>query len=82
VVLFGEARGLIRTALERQGYPASQLREVDSIPSAVRTSLELAAPGDVVLLSPGCTSYDMFRDFVERGQVFAAAVREQAETMR
>jgi UDP-N-acetylmuramoylalanine--D-glutamate ligase len=81
VVLFGEARGLIRAALEHQGYPASQLREVDSIPSAVRTSLELAAPGDVVLLSPGCTSYDMFRDFVERGQVFAAAVREQAENI-
>lgn len=76
VVLFGEARSLIQAALERAGYPAERVRVVDSLRDAVRAGYALATPGTVVLLSPGCTSYDMFRDFVERGQVFAQAVHE------
>lgn len=81
VVMFGEARELISCALQRAGYPADRTRVVDSLPSAVRAGFELAEPGQVVLLSPGCTSYDMFRDFVERGQVFAAAVNDLAREM-
>ena len=78
VVLFGEAREKIRAALARADYPAERVRSADSIPAAVRAGLELAAPGHVVLLSPGCTSYDMFGDFVERGRAFAAAVQALA----
>ena len=47
---------------------------VDSIERAVRVAAELAHAGDVVLLSPGCSSHDMFRNFEERGQRFRAAV--------
>jgi UDP-N-acetylmuramoylalanine--D-glutamate ligase len=43
---------------------------------AVNTALEIAADGDIVLLSPACTSYDMYRDFAERGDHFKALVRE------
>jgi UDP-N-acetylmuramoylalanine--D-glutamate ligase len=78
VVLFGEAGDLIRSALDQTGYPTERIKMSTSIQSAVQAALELAAPGHVVLLSPGCTSNDMFRDFVERGQVFAAAVRQLA----
>jgi len=43
---------------------------------AVRRASELARPGDAVLLSPACASWDMYRSFVHRGEVFAAAVAE------
>jgi UDP-N-acetylmuramoylalanine--D-glutamate ligase len=78
VVLFGEAREKIDQALKRVAYPRARVRIADSLPLATRAGYELAEPGGLVLLSPGCTSYDMYRDFVERGQAFAATVAELA----
>jgi UDP-N-acetylmuramoylalanine--D-glutamate ligase len=43
---------------------------------AVVKAGELARPGDSVLLSPACASFDMFDNFMQRGDVFRAAVRE------
>jgi UDP-N-acetylmuramoylalanine--D-glutamate ligase len=74
VVLFGEAQGLISDALERADYPVEQVQTASSLDAAVRMGFALAEPGSLVLLSPGCTSYDMYRDFVERGQAFEASV--------
>lgn len=51
---------------------------VDDLRQAVRQAYRLARPGDVVLLSPACASFDMFSDYAERGRVFAAAVRQLA----
>jgi UDP-N-acetylmuramoylalanine--D-glutamate ligase len=42
----------------------------------VRQARALARPGDAVVLSPACSSFDMFRDYQERAQVFRAAVEE------
>lgn len=78
VVLFGHDAAKIRAALDRAGYEPGRIRSSGSIPEAVRVGFELASPGEAVLLSPGCTSYDMFRDFVERGEVFAQAARTLA----
>lgn len=76
VVVFGEAAELIQAALARAGYPRAAIRRATTIEQAVQAGFELARPGQAVLLSPGCTSYDMFRDFVERGRTFARAVGE------
>jgi UDP-N-acetylmuramoylalanine--D-glutamate ligase len=46
-----------------------------SMQEAVAAAAHRARPGDVVLLSPACASLDMFRDYAERGEMFAAAVR-------
>ncbi|HEY7240692.1 MAG TPA: UDP-N-acetylmuramoyl-L-alanine--D-glutamate ligase [Burkholderiales bacterium] len=46
-----------------------------SLEEAVQRAALLAQPGDAVLLSPACASFDMFRDYKHRGEVFAAAVR-------
>jgi len=52
------------------------LEETQSMADAVRRAAALAAPGDVVLLSPCCASFDLFKNYEDRGQQFAAAVQQ------
>jgi UDP-N-acetylmuramoylalanine--D-glutamate ligase len=47
---------------------------MDSLAEAVSRSAELAVPGDRVLLSPACASFDMFRDYLDRGDQFRSLV--------
>lgn len=75
VVLFGEAGPLIERALLAQGVEPGRLTRRQSLAEAVPSAASLAAPGDVVLLSPGCTGFDEFRDFAERGEKFKEWVR-------
>ena len=46
------------------------------MPQAVARATSLADPGEVVLLSPACASFDMFRDYAHRGEIFQKAVKE------
>ena len=48
--------------------------DASSLEEAVERAAQLAKPGEAVLLSPACASFDMFRDYRHRGDVFAAAV--------
>jgi UDP-N-acetylmuramoylalanine--D-glutamate ligase len=73
-VLLGRDAGLIETALAG----ICHVVRVSSLEDAVRTAARFAQPGDTVLLSPACSSLDMFRDYTHRGTVFAAAVKELA----
>jgi UDP-N-acetylmuramoylalanine--D-glutamate ligase len=70
IYAIGEAREKIRDAFSA----VTDVRLADSLEAAVRGALRSAAPSDVVLLSPGCASYDMFDDFEHRGRVFKETV--------
>jgi UDP-N-acetylmuramoylalanine--D-glutamate ligase len=70
-VLIGEAADAIARAIG----DALPVHRASTLDEAVRTSARLAEPGDAVLLSPACSSYDMFRDYKHRGDEFVRAVR-------
>jgi UDP-N-acetylmuramoylalanine--D-glutamate ligase len=74
-VLIGEGRATMGPALRG----VTHVEEAESMGEAVRRAAELAAPGDVVLLSPACASFDLFRDYEHRGDVFVQEVRALPE---
>ena len=78
VVLFGEAAEKIQKTLDRLGLrePRFTLVRANGLQEAVARAAEVAESGDVVLLSPGGTSFDEFKDFEERGERFREWVQE------
>lgn len=84
VVLFGEMVGLVKAEIDHQQVSSSALGTTrslcvtvcDTLEQAVAVAADKAQPGDVVLLSPGGTSYDAFKDFAERGDLFTRLVNE------
>ena len=72
VVAIGEARSRVREAIAG----AVPVHDAGSIDEAVRTAFDLARPAGIVLLAPACASFDMFRDYAERGEKFKEAVRK------
>jgi UDP-N-acetylmuramoylalanine--D-glutamate ligase len=78
VVLFGEAAGLIKAAIgaPKSGRKPYSLVECAGLQDAVQAAAQVAQKGSVVLLSPGGTSYDEFKDFEERGECFRLWVKQ------
>jgi UDP-N-acetylmuramoylalanine--D-glutamate ligase len=81
-VLLGVDRERIREALARHApdVPVVEVSRTDTgaMDDVVDAAAALARPGDTVLLAPGCASWDMYRDYAQRGDVFAEAVRRRA----
>ncbi len=76
VVLLGQTAAKLRRAIEQAARSSITIESVDSLRQAVQTARRLSNPGDVVLLSPACASYDMFDNFQQRGEQFAQYVRQ------
>ena len=72
VVLIGRDAPLIERAIAGCGKPVLKARDMDD---AVRISTANAQRGDAVLMSPACASFDMFRNYLHRAEVFIAAVK-------
>jgi UDP-N-acetylmuramoylalanine--D-glutamate ligase len=72
VLTIGEAAETIETALKSAGVA---FERCGAMPAAVARAAELARPGDTVLLSPACASFDQYRNYEERGDHFAALAR-------
>ena len=71
IILIGEAREKMFNALGK----AFPVQFADSMEEAVRKAFEEASPGEIVLLSPACASFDMYDNFEQRGKDFKEAVR-------
>lgn len=72
VFLIGEARAEIANSLKNY----TEVNESEDLRSAVIGAYRKAKPGDTVLLSPGCASFDMFKDYCDRGEKFKRIVME------
>lgn len=80
VILFGESADIIREVIEetREHVPITQtvIHNVATLEEAVELAARQAEPGNIVLLSPGCVSFDMFKDYAERGHRFKDLVKQ------
>jgi UDP-N-acetylmuramoylalanine--D-glutamate ligase len=77
LILFGEAAGKIYQAVRPGPHTADlEIIRCTNLAEAVQAASKVVSPGDVVLLSPGGTSFDEFRDFEERGEAFRKWVME------
>ncbi|MDR1309509.1 MAG: UDP-N-acetylmuramoyl-L-alanine--D-glutamate ligase [Deltaproteobacteria bacterium] len=77
LIVMGECRDKIHAALSGE----TETVRAEGLPEAVAAAIVAAAPGDAVLLSPGCASFDQFRDYRHRGEAFASEVRRQAPAL-
>jgi UDP-N-acetylmuramoylalanine--D-glutamate ligase len=75
VVLLGEMSELVAGALTEADSGYTAMTRTRSMEEAVAAASRVAGQGDVVLLSPGGTSYDMYQDFEQRGDHFARVAR-------
>jgi UDP-N-acetylmuramoylalanine--D-glutamate ligase len=75
LILIGEEADNMARDLEG----CTQIHRADDMQDAVQKASQQAAPGEVVMLSPACASFDMFRDYAHRGEVFTGLVRDLEE---
>jgi len=83
VILIGQTQDkfaeLIEATKKKQNSKTPHTQKAPSMENAVTTAHKTATPGSVVLLSPGCASYDMFKNFEDRGNTFNSLVNDLPE---
>jgi len=76
LILIGKTSDLIEAAVKKAGGDSVEIIRCSTYEEVVKTAHDKAVPGDVVLLSPASTSFDMFANFEERGNLFKKLVNE------
>ncbi|MHC4286827.1 MAG: UDP-N-acetylmuramoyl-L-alanine--D-glutamate ligase [Planctomycetota bacterium] len=74
-VLIGQTASKIADAIKSGGISECTIQYADSMEQAVQISYDLAVSGDVVLMSPACASYDMFKNYTQRSEAFIESVK-------
>lgn len=74
IILYGETKQLLAQTAQAAGIPT--IKVVDQLTEAVPAAYAASAAGDVILLSPACASWDQFKTFEERGDVYLKAVKQ------
>lgn len=74
LILLGETASIIENVANKYGF--NNVYRVNNLQEAVNKAYKIAKPGENVLLSPACASWDMFKNFEERGNLFKAYVKE------
>lgn len=78
LILFGATKGRIAENCEKFGFHSYSVEE-DDLEKVIKRARNIAKPGDAVLFSPACASFDMFQDFEHRGEVFREIVLKERE---
>jgi UDP-N-acetylmuramoylalanine--D-glutamate ligase len=78
VIVMGEAREKIIKALGKY----TEMIQASSLKEAVETGFKLSKPGEVILLAPACTSFDMFENFEQRGLIFKEEVKRLSQKIK
>jgi len=76
VLIIGASGQRMAAALKQAGFENFQLTDVRTMPAVITEASQLAQPGDAVVLSPGFASFDMFKNFEDRGLQFNEAVEK------
>jgi UDP-N-acetylmuramoylalanine--D-glutamate ligase len=76
ILLIGQTKNIIAQSLETAGVKQYETLETVDFEEIVERAADLAVSGDIVLLSPGCASFDMFKNFYERGEQYKAIVEK------
>lgn len=75
LVLIGQERGRIKTAIDAAGTFGGKIKKAQNMREIVMIARNLAKSGDVIILSPACASFDMFKNYQDRGEQFTKEVR-------